>query len=220
MIASLLFFLACGDKSTDTSTTDTSTQAEPAGEPAGEPATEPAGEPATEPATETGEQTAAEAFCELYGETCGEWDGVSCVEWYNGSAPGTEGDTSGASQACYDYHLGVAAGDTEADPANGVYSMHCAHAAGAAPCADEEPQSAAEAFCELWGNTCGTWEGAATCVDWYNAADAGTEGDTSGASQACYEYHLSVAAGDTEADPANGTYSMHCDHAAGAAPCE
>ncbi len=216
MITSLLLILACGEKETDTSVT-----AEPATEPSSEASAEPSGEPATEPATETDEQTPAEAFCELYGDTCGEWDGAaSCVDWYNAADAGTEGDTSGASQACYDYHLGAAAGDTDADPANGVYSMHCDHAAGAAPCVDEEPPTAAEAFCELWGNTCGTWEGAASCVDWYNAADAGTEGDTSGASQACYEYHLGAAAGDTDADPANGMYSMHCDHAAGAAPCE
>ena len=39
-------------------------------------------------------------------------------------------------QACYDYHLGVAASDTDADPANGTYSVHCEHAAGAAPCVD------------------------------------------------------------------------------------
>jgi len=86
----------------------------------------------------------------------------------------------------------------------------------------EEPvePTAAEAFCSLFTDTCGSWEGEATCEDWYNAADSGTEGDAEGASQACYDYHLDVAVSDADADPSNGVYSMHCDHAAGAAPCE
>jgi hypothetical protein len=62
--------------------------------------------------------------------------------------------------------------------------------------------------------------GAASCVDWYNAAEPGTPGSTSGASQACYEYHLTAAMGDSTADPSTGNYSMHCDHASGAAPCQ
>ena len=83
------------------------------------------------------EPTAAEAFCSLYTDTCGAWgDATSCVDWYNAADAGTAGDTEGATQACYDYHLGVAASDTDADPANGIYSVHCEHAAGAAPCVD------------------------------------------------------------------------------------
>ena len=52
------------------------------------------------------------------------------------------------------------------------------------------------------------------CVDWWAAAAAGTEGDTSGATQACYSYHLSVAQ-SSEGDDVE----LHCSHAAGAAPC-
>jgi hypothetical protein len=166
------------------------------------------------------EPTAAEAFCSLFTDTCGAWEGsATCEDWYNAADVGASTDTSGATQGCYDYHLSVAAGDSAADPANGVYSTHCEHAAGLAVCVDPEP-TAAEAFCSLFTDTCGAWEGSATCEDWYNAADAGNEGDTSGATQGCYDYHLSVAAGDTTADPANGSYSAHCDHAAGAAPCQ
>jgi hypothetical protein len=165
------------------------------------------------------EETAAEAFCSLFSDTCGEWDdAMGCEEWYNAAETGTEGDSTGASQSCYDYHLSVAVTDTEADPSNGVFSMHCDHASGAAPCVEEEP-TAAEAFCSLFTDTCGEWGAMTGCEDWYNAADAGTDGDTTGASQACYDYHLSVAATDTDADPSNGVFSMHCDHASGDAPC-
>ena len=70
-------------------------------------------------------------FCESYVATCGEWAGdISCDEWWAAAEPGEEGATEGASQACYAYHLGVAASmETEEDVA-----LHCGHAAGAAPC--------------------------------------------------------------------------------------
>ena len=117
---------------------------------------------------------------------------------------GTEGDAAGATQACYDYHLDVAvsSGDT----------VHCDHAAGAAPCVDEVEPTAAEAFCSLFDDTCGAWDAGTDCVTWYDGAAAGTEGDTSGATQACYDYHLGVAVSSGD--------MTHCDHAAGAAPCE
>jgi len=66
---------------------------------------------------------------------------MDCDTWYANAAPGDEGDTSGATQACYDYHLEVASWMDE----QGDIDAHCAHAAGvadingAAPCTDPEP---------------------------------------------------------------------------------
>ena len=146
-------------------------------------------------------------FCESWTATCGDWMmEPGCEDWWAAAAPGTEGDTTGASQGCYWYHLGVAqAQETEEDT-----MMHCMHAAGDAPCVDPEPT-----FCESWTATCGDWMMDTSCEDWWAAAAPGTEGDTTGATQACYEYHLEVAqAQETEEDT-----MMHCMHAAGDAPC-
>ena len=117
MISMFMFLFACGDKSEETGTTTV--------------------EPSAEASSETGttDTTAADAFCESYVATCGDWTAATaCVDWYSAADAGTAGDSSGATQACYDYHLNVATTDADADPANGVYSMHCEHAAGAAPC--------------------------------------------------------------------------------------
>ena len=74
----------------------------------------------------------ADAFCWRYTETCGDWDGdTSCVDWYNAAAPGTEGDMAGATQACYEYHLGAAEVNDAADAA-----IHCPHARGVEVCVD------------------------------------------------------------------------------------
>jgi hypothetical protein len=76
-----------------------------------------------------GPSDSAVAFCESYAMTCGEWTaGTPCPEWYDAAPAGEAGATEGASQACYDYHLGVA---SMMDP-----DVHGPHAAGAAPCAD------------------------------------------------------------------------------------
>ena len=88
--------------------------------------------------------------------------------------------------------------------------MHCMHAAGDAPCVDPEPT-----FCESWTATCGEWMMDTSCEDWWAPAAPGVEGDSTGASHACYEYHLGVAqVQETEEDTI-----MHCMHAAGDAPC-
>ena len=69
----------------------------------------------------------AVSFCASYTATCGDWaDDTPCEEWFDAAEPGTEGDDSGATQACYEYHLGVA---MSMEP-----EVHCPHAAGAAPC--------------------------------------------------------------------------------------
>lgn len=120
---------------------------EPASEASEEPAAEPAGEASSEPAAEASEEPPPPAFCDLYAETCGEWTAdVACPEWYN-AAPAT-GDTegAGANQACYDYHLDVAAQQTD----QADIDMHCAHAIGgtdamgAAPCTDAPAEAPAE----------------------------------------------------------------------------
>ena len=146
-------------------------------------------------------------FCETWVATCGEWTAdTSCADWWTAAAAGTDGDTSGATQACYTYHLDVAQTmETEEDTA-----LHCGHAMGEAPCVDPEPT-----FCETWVATCGEWTADTSCADWWTAAAAGTDGDTSGATQACYMYHLGVAQGmETEEDVA-----LHCGHAMGDEPC-
>jgi hypothetical protein len=89
-------------------------------------------------------------------------------------------------------------------------------------------QTAAE-FCADYTTKCDddatapAFEGAdadaktATCEAWYGGADAGTLGDpidttAAGATQACYQYHLSVAV-DT------GSKATHCQHARGDSVC-
>jgi hypothetical protein len=146
----------------------------------------------------------AESFCVRYAETCGEWMGdTACIDWYNAAPAGEAGATEGASQACYDYHLGVA---SVMEP-----EVHCPHAAGAAPCVDPEPSERAVAFCAQYEMTCGEWSADTSCLEWFDAAAPGEDGATEGASQACYEYHLDVA-GMMDSE-------VHCPHAAGAAPC-
>ena len=68
-------------------------------------------------------------------------------------------------------------------------------------------------FCEEWTATCGDWMADTTCADWWAAAAEGTEGDSTGATKACYWYHLDVAKGMTE----QGMIDVHCAHAMGAA---
>ena len=154
MIISFLL-LACGEKEeSNPSSTETDPTTEWDVNP--QPATEP-----SEPSQPTTEPTAAESFCSLFAETCGDFPiNMVCEDWYNAAEAGNEGDASGASQACYSYHLEVAAADTSADPANGSYSAHCDHAAGLAVCV--EPQT------QLEGLTLG-----ATLLD-FGSVDLGT----------------------------------------------
>ena len=89
-------------------------------------------------------------------------------------------------------------------------ALHCGHAMGDAPCVDPEPT-----FCESWTATCGDWMSDMTCEDWWAAAAPGVEGDTAGATQACYWYHLGVAQ-SMETDEGA---ALHCGHAMGDDPC-
>ncbi|MGC6417066.1 MAG: hypothetical protein ACON3Z_08100 [Bradymonadia bacterium] len=81
------------------------------------------------------------SFCADYAATCGDWPvaDVSCADWWAAAAPGDEGAMSGASQACYTYHLGVAAMQEEGSD---MRAAHCAHSIGQAdtdgnaPCTD------------------------------------------------------------------------------------
>ncbi|MBM75639.1 MAG: hypothetical protein CMK59_09580 [Proteobacteria bacterium] len=85
----------------------------------------------------------------------------------------------------------------------------------------EPEETAAQAFCALFEDTCGSWTADAPCEDWYNSAPSGAEGASEGATQACYDYHLNVAVSMTDADEV----AMHCTHAMGGtdvsgnAPC-
>jgi hypothetical protein len=76
-------------------------------------------------------------FCESYAASCPEKLAIdNCADWWTAAAAGTDGDTAGATQACYSYHLGVAAGFDKGSDDN---VLHCSHAAGAAPCVDAPP---------------------------------------------------------------------------------
>ena len=81
------------------------------------------------------------AFCDTYAATCGEvmTCGANadescalgdCATWWDAAAEGTAADTSGATQGCYAYHLGVAG--TDAASAD----VHCPHAKGEALCVE------------------------------------------------------------------------------------
>ena len=158
--------------------------------------------------------TAAELFCLNYDATCGEWAGeTSCVEWYNAAAEGEEGATSGASQACYEYHLEVAQSvDSGVDPTG--TQLHCLHAAGGYPCQESET----DGFCETYEAFCGEWAGETSCQDWYQASTPGPVNATTGASQACYNYHLNVAV-QTYLEGDEEGVALHCGHAMGEDPC-
>jgi len=148
-------------------------------------------------------------FCETYTAVCGDWAGAtSCEEWYLAAPAGEAGATEGASQGCYSYHLGVAAMSAE------NATTHCPHARGEAVCVAATAPTAAEAFCAQFETTCGAWMGATPCVEWFNAAPAMGTTEGAGANQACYSYHLGVAAANNGAEAAT-----HCPHAAGGAPC-
>ena len=147
-------------------------------------------------------------FCETLEATCGPWENteVTCADWFNAAPAGEEGATEGASQACYEYHLGAAISTMEPE-------VHCPHARGEMICVDAAPETPADTFCATLTATCGEWMNMdVSCVDWYNAAPAGEEGATEGASQACYEYHLGAAISTMEPE-------VHCPHALGEMVC-
>lgn len=77
------------------------------------------------------------SFCDKYAEVCGDWpvESVTCADWWAAADEGTEGDTTGATQACYAYHLGVA---ESLGPDAGA-ADHCAHALGQADSSSNAP---------------------------------------------------------------------------------
>ncbi|MGB0591085.1 MAG: fasciclin domain-containing protein, partial [Myxococcota bacterium] len=318
-------------------------------EPTGDDDAGPSDDDTTEPGDDDVVEPPASTFCDDYVATCGDWPvaETSCADWWAAAAEGTEGDSTGATQACYTYHLDVAASMTE----QADIDMHCAHALGMAdmngmaPCIGniievagangsfgllaaaveaagltetlstgeytvfaptdaaittaletlglsvEEfvgdadllnsvltyhvvagtvlasevvtmtsattlqgsdimievvdgavvlngsvnvtatdvmasngvihvidavlmPPAAESNFCDDYVATCGEWPVAETsCADWWAAAPAGEAGAATGASQACYTYHLDVAASMTE----QADIDMHCAHALGMA---
>jgi hypothetical protein len=138
---------------------------------------------------------------------------ADCATWWAAAAEGTDADTAGATQGCYNYHLDVAT--TDADSA----VIHCPHAKGDAICVDAAPAT----FCETYAATC---DGVMTCgangdedcmladcATWWAAAAEGTDADTAGATQGCYNYHLGVATAD------EASAAIHCPHAKGDAIC-
>lgn len=123
----LFLFTACGDKEEDTATTEDTNTEETETE---DTETEDTDTEDTDTEdTETETTDAAEEFCELFVATCGDWPNeTACVDFYNAAPAGTEGDNSGATQACYEFHLNRAI-ETED-------TVHCEHASGESPCVD------------------------------------------------------------------------------------
>lgn len=138
----------------------------------------------------------------------------ACMSWYEASESGVAGQTSGANQACYDYHLAVAAGSA-ANPA--LQRAHCQHAAGAAdgngvaPCVGNISTNgtAASNFCDQFNTTCTSLPSIENCIGWYSGQPVGVAGQKSGGTQSCYDYHLAVAVGTGD------SASVHCFHATG-----
>lgn len=101
-------------------------------------------------------------FCVDYEATCGAWTNTetTCDTWWYLSAEGTEGDTSGATQGCYAYHLGAAASALAAADSAGLIA-HCAHAVGGedadgnAPCTDDTPVVEPPDYDPCAGKVCG-----------------------------------------------------------------
>jgi branched-chain amino acid transport system substrate-binding protein len=71
-------------------------------------------------------------------------------------------------------------------------------------------------FCQKLTTICGSWSNTQTsCEEWWEAAEDGSAGDTSGATKACYEYYLGAA--DTgDSDDAD----THCPSARGEENCQ
>lgn len=119
----------------------------------------------------------------------------------SGIAPGTEGDASGNTIGCRNYHADFAyAGDATAK------ATHCPHAGafGGGVCGDE-----AETFCAIDLHVCNganaAYASESACVTASGSWAPGTPGDSAGDSLACREYHLGVATSNPAA---------HCPHTA------
>ena len=140
----------------------------------------------------------SETFCSQYQSTCVDAGHslayTDCATEYNAMTAGTDGDVSGDTAACREYHLGVA---MTTDP-----SVHCPHAGPSGGDVCVPP------FCATYQSTCvdaGHSLAYQNCAVELTSMSTGAEGDTTGDTIACREYHLSVAAAQ---DPA-----VHCLHA-------
>jgi hypothetical protein len=81
-------------------------------------------------------------FCTDYESKCGNAgfdDTAQCKTWYAGADDGVVGATSGATKACYQYHLSLAA-NTASE------GFHCPHAKGTAVCVDQSQTGGASAI--------------------------------------------------------------------------
>jgi uncharacterized surface protein with fasciclin (FAS1) repeats len=158
-------------------------------------------------------------FCESWTATCGDWMmDTSCEDWWAAAAPGTEGDSTGATQSCYEYHLEVAqAQETEEDT-----MMHCMHAAGDAPCVAPEPVSIFDTA--VAAGTFGTMLAAADAAGLTLALKGTLEGysDPAGVHPiTCEELvGVDVALTDGEPCPEGLTYEGCCDGNGQVAYCD
>ena len=233
-----LMIAACGNKEDSTSenanseSTDTSMEStsEPTSEPTSEENSEPTSEVSSESTSEPTSEPTSEAntevqddFCSFFEGTCGTWPyQSSCEEWWLSYEAGTYDqignpiDTVGATQSCYEYHLHQAASMTE----QSEIDMYCTYAIGGsdesgnAPCGDSEPSNIdpAESFCDTFYATCDEWPNVhVDCTEWFAAAESGTPGDTTGATQACYQHHLYMATTMTNVSDVE----RFCDYAIG-----
>ena len=79
----------------------------------------------------------------------------------------------------------------------------------------EGGESAEVPFCEAWESTCGEWTLNTPCDSWWTDAVAGEPGVATGANQACYEAHLSLAKSANSEEEV----TLNCGYAIGEEPC-
>ena len=129
-------------------------------------------------------------------------DGACMAACMHYAATGMDGDTSGDTLQCRVYHVGAAADDP---------ATHCMHAGpdGGGVCVDAAPADPCETYCQDIQAACtggnaqyaDDAECMAACADF---SQTGTDGDTSGDTLQCRQYHTGAAAGDP---------ATHCMHA-------
>lgn len=144
-------------------------------------------------------------YCGLYASGCSDFSEYAneqeclaqCAQWPLGIA----GETAGDSLGCRLYHVGVA---NQTDP-----DVHCPHAGptGDGVCvAADAPQC--QNYCATYLKNCvdklNLYKDEADCLGQCAAWYPGKDGDTTGDTVGCREYHAGVALGDPV---------THCPHA-------
>ena len=83
----------------------------------------------------------------------------------------------------------------------GWSQLYCSYAVGGtdaqgnAPCGEPPSEDPAEVFCDAFFDICEDWPNVhVDCTEWFASKPEGTPGDSTGATQACYQYHLDMAA--------------------------